>query len=161
MTETFEEFCETAVEVVKEPFKSMGELPPTWFLQRSDGKVGMFVTPWVDFKEKEEANQRMRLLMEKYEIMRYALITEAWMVKRKNPEGTKLAKDWKGPLPSQSPDREEIVMIVGGDLEGNCVEGMADITRDEKGKPTLGKFELKYNEYTMEGRFVNLLRKIH
>jgi hypothetical protein len=161
MKETFEEFCETAVEVVKEPFKSMGELPPTWFLQRPDGEVGMFVTPWDDFREKEATSQKMKLLMKENDIIRYALITEAWMVERKNPDGTKLAKDWKGPLPSQSPDREEIVMIVGGDLEGHCVEGMASVTRDKEGKPILGKFELKYNKFSMEGRFVNLLRKVH
>jgi hypothetical protein len=159
--ETFEEFCTTITKVVEVPFLKMGELPPTWFLQKKSGEVGIFCTPWGDTDEKDSVNDQMKSLMERNEIVRYALVTESWLVTLPSPpEGTTI-KSYRGPRPSQHPDRKEVIIVVGGDREGNSVEGSADIIRDDGGKATLGEFKLEFNKYTMQGRFVNLLRRIH
>jgi hypothetical protein len=96
---------------------------------------------------------------------RYLFIDEAWMADvsnfKEDPErvATVMRYAQLGRL-KEHPDRREVVMFVGEDISGECVQAHRYILRPERGKATLSPLTVRDGKGDeSHGRFVNMLRE--
>lgn len=132
--------------------KQMGEVHPH-FLVGSDERVEPVLLPLDSSKMSDESYKdavcmALRMLAVKFNMQRYAFATEAWMSKenKDNPSGL---------MPSEHPNRCEVLVVVGGDRDGGHFSSVREMHRDADGKIThLTEMEFKGGE--MGGRFHGL-----
>lgn len=121
------------------------EAAPTWFLLHEDGKVRVLMTPWDSEAEKVAVcNHMHKLIGNDRAIIAYAFLSETWFVIRDSEQEMKEC----GP-PSEQPDRQEALYIIGQDISGKQLSVRCIIGEDRK----IGAPEWEENMH-LEGRTV-------
>ncbi len=105
------------------------DLLPSWMLADGEGKVTIVATPWRNNDEKHMVAEVMREAMRGLRIDAYTVLIEVWLLRVKGPP----PKEYKGPAPSDSPDREEAVILVGATRAGEHVHKHWITKRDAAG----------------------------
>jgi hypothetical protein len=95
------------------------ELTPVWLLVSGEGDkpddVMIFATPWSTNNEKRLVIASMRQIMKETRCTAYSMLTEAWMLR---VMGDAAKGEYKGPMPSESPDRQECVVVMAANSDG-------------------------------------------
>jgi hypothetical protein len=91
------------------------ELQPAWLLVTGKGDVEIFMTPWGNNREKHLVIETMRDVMREKRCTAYSMLTEAWMLR---VQGVTDEKEYTGPMPSESPDRQECVVAMAANKAG-------------------------------------------
>lgn len=110
------------------------QLTPVAHLIKSNGEDLILGTPWRDDFEKVLTQKMLSALMRAGDVVRYALVCEAWTRKATDDE---LAGLKPGELPSvdpiaEHPDRKEIVFAIAVDRDGHLGR-VWDTKRDANG----------------------------
>lgn len=130
---------------------------PTWSLLTQDGKTVIMMTPFFGPDQKDMIAEGLKLIMRETHTIRYTFASEAWTVKR-----TKRPTDYDTP-PSECADRQEILMITGGDRINGTKMRIYDIIRDADGTVVDLKLDNEMSAKTgdssagHEGRFTDML----
>jgi hypothetical protein len=86
--------------------------------------------------EKDYVLAMLRELFKLLDVKMYVAMAEAWSSVRPIEDAA------KGYIrPSESPDRQEVVSVLGADLEGSRMASVAKMIRDGTGKPSLAAWE--------------------
>jgi hypothetical protein len=126
------------------------ELEPAWLLV-SEGRAEVYQTPWNSDLEKRLVIETMRRIMKEERCTAYSLVTEAWMLRVDQPEA-----EYTGPSPSQSPDRQECVVVMAANGEGEHRYRTFETVRAADGTCTELR-DLSKSEDRFSGVFDNLL----
>jgi hypothetical protein len=148
-----------AIEVVSMAAEKMiayrGYVRPTFFIgiEEDDGETGLNICP-APHHDKDLSIEIIRALLAVTGAKFYVFVDEAWVVEvhEKTPEQAGEV------IPSEHPDRFEVVMISGEDSDQQVL-AQRPIIRDTKGTPSLGPIRWITDEYgAMEkGRLVGLM----
>jgi hypothetical protein len=128
---------------------------PSFVIESANGEMAIIATPWSSERDKDITVFALRATMRKGGAVRYSFISEAWMATAK-PGQEKLARLPAGEMPSQRPDRIEVVIISASD-DKEVRSAMLRIIRGEGGtviKLVRDRAEAKH----VEGRFADLLK---
>jgi len=131
---------------------SSASVPPTLMALTPEGFIMHIPQRFNSSDDKELFAKTIRLMAVAYKASAVAMISESWIV-------TKKSRDRELDLsvaPSESPDREEVVSIMGESREG-CGQRFLFIQRDSLGKFTGFGTSLLPQIQTLEGRFAGLL----
>lgn len=92
----------------------------------TDGKnISVYMTPWNGEFEKALTIAKLRTLFAEHGIIRYAMVSEVWCIAR-NAD----SPDERRP-PSQCPDRQERLMVLGVEY-GGSQHAYCDIIREDE-----------------------------
>jgi hypothetical protein len=130
------------------------ELTPVWLMVTWDGKIEIFATPWGSDLEKRLAIEAMRLTMREKQVQAYSMLTEAWMA-RATPDEVK-QQEYSGLPPSQRADRQEAVVIMAANRDGETRYRTLETVRARNGKCAELR-QLSTEEHQFTGIFDNLL----
>ena len=131
---------------------SSASVPPTLMALTPEGFIMHIPQRFNSPDDKDLFAKTIRLMAVAYKASAVAMISESWIV-------TKQWRDRELDLsvaPSESPDREEVVSIMGESREG-CGQRFLFIQRDSLGKFTGFGTSLLPQIQTLEGRFAGLL----
>jgi len=143
------ELLDGASDMAADVFYEVGEIEPTWIAENVDGLVMVLRTPFTDADiSKDIVVRSMRKLFKERNVVRYVFVSEAWIVEFKD--------HMDAGRPSQHPDRREIIMLRGEDINGDVIGATRYILRPEVGKPKLT--ELKIDEGEFSGRFTGMFK---
>jgi hypothetical protein len=92
------------------------ELTPMWLLVTAKGDVEVFATPWGNNREKRLVIETMRDVMREKRATAYSMLTEAWMLRVQGVGITE--ENYTGPMPSESPDRQECIVVMAANRDG-------------------------------------------
>lgn len=135
------------------------ELIPQWLLASLDG-VEIVATPWGGGNEKYLAIEVMRNMMRAKQVHAYSLLVEAWFVNEKVPEGqTPEGVKYRGPPPSERPDRKESVCAMAANRYGKHLHRHWEIIRDKKGRCAELRLMTEYED-RISGIFDSLLDEV-
>jgi hypothetical protein len=129
------------------------ELLPVFLLITADGEAMLAPTPWGDEDDKAFMLSVLRTMMKAKNVVRYSMVSEAWAARQ--------PADWKpgqdlGPMPSERPDRKEVVIAVAADKD-HTISRSWDIVRGESG--TIVKLVLSpWTPDQQQGRMGSLLK---
>lgn len=127
-------------------------VPPTWFLMREDGSIGLLPAPFRNDHEKNFYSFLVRNLVSAANIYRLGFVSETWVVDSSMED---VSEDT---VPSEHPDRKECFFFVVEDRIGSNLSAKWMIERDEDGKASLGEYEVNKFEH-MKGRFANFFEE--
>jgi hypothetical protein len=113
-------------------FNQYGQHIPVFVLCDPDDRVVVLPTPWSDHNEKALAVLAAKEIAKSINATRVVVITEGWMVTR--PTGTPT----EGLVPSQQPDRIEVLWICAQSKSEGARTGFFHIDRDAAGKAKVG-----------------------
>jgi hypothetical protein len=127
---------------------------PTFVMERGDGEVAIFATPWRSERDKDITVFALRRVMRKDDVQRYSFISEAWMAVAApgTEHKTRLAHD---EMPAQRPDRVEVVIISASD-KTEVRSAMLRIVRGESGTVVRLDRDRAMTKH-VRGRFADLL----
>lgn len=150
--ESVDALLQRAIEYAGHAMRSIGRVPPTFLAETDNGLMIYLPETMGDERAKDNFANTARLVAVGYSASAVAMILESWVT---------VAKPGK-PLdpsvpPSQSPDREECVVIMVEGQKGEHRSKFLPIQRDARGRFTgFGGDEMpKFDQ--MEGRFVGIL----
>jgi hypothetical protein len=105
-------------------------LIPMFLVVLPDRSIAIVPTPWRDNAEKAMIFGSMGPWMRDQGALAYSLLLESWFVMRRD--------GWKDgmPTPSQSPDRQEAIVLHAEDAEGRKLDRMWRIVRSSSGAVT-------------------------
>lgn len=131
---SLDELFQHAKTVAASSFNRRGHHLPTFLLDAPRGIVTI-PAPWGDQQQKLAAVLAVRSIARSMQATRVVVVTEGWMVTR--PPGT----NTDGLIPSQQPDRVEVIWIVGQSAVPGEVEraGIYKIERS-RGKAKVGEW---------------------
>ena len=153
---TLEQLFEHARDRAADMFNHCGEVLPMWHAVTSNDEHLIIATPWSGPDEKQQTVESLRAMFEEKHVKQLAFVCEAWVLQL--PADTDIDTD-NLPVPSEHPDRREVLRINVEDNKGNVISGSYYILRPEHGKPKLSKFNLdKYDALT--GRMTGLLKHV-
>lgn len=130
------------------------QIMPSFVLESAGGDMAIIATPWANERDKEMTVRALRATMRKGGVVRYSFISEAWMATAK-PGQEKLARLPDGEMPSQRPDRVEVVIISASDAK-QIRSAMLRIVRGEGGTVVRLDRDLAETKQ-ISGRFADLL----
>jgi hypothetical protein len=131
------------------------EIQPSWLLVTGKGDIEIFMTPWGNSREKRLVIETMRDVMREKRVSAYSMLTEAWMLR---VPGVTSEKEYTGPMPSESPDRQECVVMMAANKAGEHRYQTMETVRDAEGK-CIELRQLSSVEDRFTGVFDNLLDK--
>jgi hypothetical protein len=138
-------------EAAERRFKECGYVAPVWYAITADGEQLAMTPPTPD---KDFNAVLIRAAFEAADVVRYVFIDEAWTLSK--PIGDLDLEKVEREGLSKHPDRVEVVLITGEDIDAGQIMGHRAIIRPKGGKPHLGP--LVMDNYTRsEGRMVGLL----
>ena len=123
---------------------------PIWHAIKSDGQplvIGQF-TP-----DRETQLVLLRTLFELQNVVRYIAVCEAWVAKVDLPAGSEEPK--RGAAVNH-PNRYEVLLIHGEDIREGLLIAQRKITRDDRGRPTLGELIIDSHD-DCSGAMIGLL----
>lgn len=126
------------------------QLAPTWWIQFDNGPGEMIVTPWGDEAEKLAVVEHIKKKLKDPHARNYAFVSEVWVA-------TENAKRPSRLMPSEHPDRREVVLIQAFNRNGKGGVRIYDIKRDDKGAVTALPEAAKGPE-RWQGRMFNLFQ---
>jgi len=155
MTPELKELMDFACNAGSATFLRHGQLRPVYHLIKRDGESVVMGAP---HPNKDLAVAMLKAYMQINDIVRYVMMSEAWVAKMGNvteaeAEAVKHTAATKGL--ADHPGREEVLHFIGEDAEG-VVQASRDIIRPANGKPTLGPLRM-YQSSHAEGRMIGLL----
>jgi hypothetical protein len=121
------------------------------------GPYGMGLMPMLgmrDGRAKDRLAGAMEAVLVVSRATEAAFVSTSWMVAVKSDEsGTGPAK-WDGVIPSEHPDRQEVITVMHHGESGVAAFGQAPVTRHPDRPPELGRWETMQREgIKMGGRF--------
>lgn len=126
------------------------EWTPQFVVETANGERCIFVVPWRNESEKAAALVMLGLEFRMKGVKRYVLSSEAWMAQY----GSEPGEDFQ--MPSQHPDRIEILQCIGVDPEaGEILQYHAEITHIGKRRKLRERKVAPYNSFS--GRMTELL----
>jgi hypothetical protein len=149
-SETLDAFLRAVSEMAELTMSKNKCVPANWIAVTRGGEMHVIPTPMEtgDAAGKNRIADDMRLYFADQDVVRYAVVAEAWKASTGWPAGMQ---------PSADPNRKPIVMIYAQDYSGALVAAR-DIIGDGGPDPTLGPLEIKVVEADNNGeRFANLL----
>ncbi|MFN0079135.1 MAG: hypothetical protein ACKVY0_21950 [Prosthecobacter sp.] len=151
MPATLDSLMQEATRYAEHWMKKSGSLAPSMMAATAQGTVLFLPQGMKDAQGKDDFAYTVRLICAAHAASAVVLMVESWVAQAK--PGEKL--DITTP-PSQSPDREEVVVLIGQGLAGN-VTRMLPIVRSDNGRFwNLGDPQ-DMPATTLEGRFAGLL----
>jgi len=132
----FEKLIDRAYKHAQKKLHREGEVLPTWFVIDPDGVEIIKVTRWGEIDDRLAHTYAMGVVMREIKALRFILIAECWLGK---PTGH--IKDMMKESIADQPDREEVVIVIGEDTDGQRCTGWAQIQRNEGGRPRLGELQ--------------------
>jgi hypothetical protein len=93
---------------------SKAELTPAWLLITAKGDIEIFNTPWENTRQKYLIIETMRNVMREKHCTAHSIVTEAWSL---HVTGDAAQGEYKGPMPSESPDRQECVVVMAANKD--------------------------------------------
>ncbi len=129
------------------------DLLPSWMLADGEGKVTIVATPWRNNDEKHMVAEVMREAMRGLRIDAYTVLIEVWLLRVQGPP----PKEYKGPAPMDSPDREEAVVLIGVNRDGRRLHQSWITKRDADGVCVALEPMGETNEQLTSDIFDNLL----
>lgn len=159
-----EELMEHCIKIARSTVEAGDENLPQWVLQTKDGGIHIMITPWGTLEEKRNAQLAVIFHMKEIEAVRFVFICEGWCVRvLADSKEDALA----GPLPSEHPDRIEVLMIYGEEDEQLMLGKKLPRTGIHRNFPIL-RPENKLGDATTieeqggtaEGRFVDIFGKL-
>lgn len=143
-----------AIEYAQHMFDGDHEMLPTWLAVTNDDQLLMYCTPYDGEGSKDAVVYLLRKEFKDKNVDRYCHIAEAWVVAFKDDAEYNASK---GVMPSQHPDRREILMVNGGKRgEPYEMHAVCNILRTADGPAWLSPMELQ--DYDgMSGRMTNML----
>jgi hypothetical protein len=154
MTDELDALLERAGEHARRVLVEMkrAELMPT-FLMKGQEETTILIAPGRDENEKRILLKAVRGIMKDKRVTRYSMVSEAWTAAQ--PKGWKPGMP-QGPLPSDRPDRKEVVIAIAAD-KATAKSRVWDIVRGEGG--SVVDLRLDKDGLTgLEGRMTELLR---
>jgi hypothetical protein len=97
------------VDFATETFRERGEVAPMWIAETKTGQRIPVMTPMDTSEQKDMVAKGLRRLFKAQGVVRYAFMSESWMVDVRGRE------DLPGLTPSKHPDRREILMVSAAD----------------------------------------------
>jgi hypothetical protein len=129
-----------------------GGVTPTLFIQTLDGPIMLRTENFRGEQSKDDFAKTARLMCVAHGATATVLVSEAWMRSAKKGEHLDVTK-----APSQSPDRQEVLIFMGETRHGGGCQKFLPMVRDEAGRflgfgesPTIDCDKIK-------GRFANFL----
>lgn len=127
------------------------ELVPQFLGQDDDGTISVYVCPWSSEDEKAWAIKEVAKHFAEHKVKRYVLLSEAYRAAYDKGSDGEMR-------PSEHPDREEVLMVLGVDPEaGEALQYFATITKDADGKRKVGDRDVIPMDNTIGGRMLELL----
>ena len=131
---------------------SSGSVPATLMVSTPEGFMLHLPTKFANVEDKDNLAKTGRLLTVGFKASAIAMISEAWITV---PKGRGQSPDLKTP-PSESPDREEVVVIMG-ECRGRAAQKFLFIQRDSFGKFIGFGTSLLPEIAEVQGRFAGLM----
>jgi hypothetical protein len=130
------------------------ECAPQFLAETADRKRMVILAPWGSEAEKVALLTMLKWKFVQHEVKRYVMCSEAWVARY---DADKDDPNFK--MPSEHPERVEILMLIGVDAEaGEILQYHAEI-KHRNGKRSLGeRITLPYGGF--EGRVTELLGPI-
>lgn len=153
-----DEFFEEIKQVAAALFRAKGEHIPLFYMQLA-GVKGPVITSaqWDDSANKAYKFMLVRTGIELGAVERCCLVHEMWYAQYKTPASGVIDID-NTPLPSERPDRMEMLMIVGVDRDAHRI-GHWEIKRPgTKKRPHLGEFQNIDDFTSISNAFRGLLK---
>lgn len=150
---TLDEHMEMAATLARKIFEDRKELYPIVHAIDKDGNHHVIGVPQIGGtdEEKDLVAVALRDDFKKRGIEQYILIIEAWTLRL--PPDTDLKEL---PRPRDHADRIEVVTLQAEAKDGDNICGEMVITRDTKGKPSLGELQ-SWRAGVLHGRLTGLL----
>lgn len=145
------ELFDRHVEFAKTIFDRQGEIHPMWVGQDSNGVLYPMMAWISDQEDKEQTISKVREIFIKHNVVRYVAMIEAWMVtanKDENPYDVK---------PSERPDKEEVVWLIGEEIGHKPIAGHMKIVRDADNNGTLQDITVMDSSEDIRGLFTDVL----
>ena len=144
--EALKELMKQAEKYVSLQMHGEGHCPPRLFMDGIEGKAVVHPPDLSSESGKDNFSTMAKLLCLAHGASACVFVSEAWMLKAKNGEKLDLSRP-----PSESLDRQEVVIVMGESREG-CLQEFFPILRHENGKfKGLGVARLEENK--LAGRF--------
>jgi hypothetical protein len=135
--------------------KDGASILPTFVIESASGAIAIIATPWTSERDKEMVVYALRATMRKAGVVRYSFVSEAWMATA--PPGAEFnARLADHEMPSQRPDRVEVVIISASD-KTEVKSAMLRIVRGEAGTVVRLDRDLAETKQ-IKGRFADLLK---
>lgn len=135
MSPELKEDLDHFTDVARTHIERDGSLCPVAFLFCPDGGLQIVQCQFQSDESKQATFDFLRKMAKEKEAVAVAVLCEAWVSKQVIEPG--VTPEWNGVMPSDAPDKGEVIMVHVEEPDGYWL-GMADITRDEKDKPTFG-----------------------
>jgi hypothetical protein len=147
--QSLEEALEKVYMVLEKSYLS-GEYDdePAYYLMFREGTLlanserePRLLCPWRSNEEKRAYVTAARLMAEEHEVDMFVFVSEAWASKMSLKNAESMPKDDRGypiprVMPSQAPDRVEILSMYAGDKDGRRLFRSYEMLRDEAGTLT-------------------------
>lgn len=131
------------------------ELTPIFFGITAVGREIVIACPWNSDEEKLAGIQAVKRLFAQHKVVSYTQMSEIWtsdtLVEEAKANGGKITRQ-----PSDMPDREERVMIVGCNGLKTCMRTYF-MDRDGEGRITGLRLEEEHSDIELGGRMAGLL----
>lgn len=139
--------------------KPNAALLPSFVIEGASGAIAILATPWSSDRDKEITAQALRATMRESGVVRYSSLSEAWMAMAPpdiTPEQARTMRLRDDQMPSQRPDRIEVVIIAACDRT-TSKSALLRIVRGEAG--TVVRLDRdQAGDKILSGRFANLLQ---
>lgn len=136
---TLKELFDYQIGFARRWFEGEGDISPMWVGQDEEGTIYPLVVQEFDSPAvKMEAITTVKEIFREFKVVRCVSMVEAWLLKAPKPTGP-IDID-KLPVPSESPDREECILLQGEGIGEESLSGLIPITRDKDGKGILGEY---------------------
>lgn len=146
-----EEMMDAAFKSASQIVAEGQELMAIFLAEDAEGKRMVIGAPWENNEQKQQTFTVLRSLFAEKNVVRYVNVVEAWCVEGSNEE------DLKKVIPSESPNRIEVVMISGVDrATGSKVRPY--LLKRDKERPYLVEMP-DWQKGHFDGQMVNLIKK--
>lgn len=124
---------------------------PSFIAEDENGETYFYATPFHNEASKAAIISVLRREFQRNKVVRYVLVTEAWVSRRKKDD---LRLDER---PSEDPNRENVVMVAGVDKDGTILSKNARIVIADDNKRHVDPFGSEDDCTSVGGRMTTLL----
>lgn len=129
-----------------------GMLRPMIIFEAATGKIEVVPVSFDGEEEKQMLCHRLRLMFSLLDVQRYVFFSESWAASYKD-----MNEVHNGLMPSERPDRVEVIMTVAADKTGTKIGSTLELVRNPESElvTSLRPYEIDATSFT--GRFAELL----
>jgi len=137
----------------KQSMMKTGQVPPTLFIQGIEGVIAMIPNSLSNERSKDKFVDTARLLCTAHAAKATVFVAEGWLACQKKGEALDLSK-----RPSESPDRQEVLVLMGETRYGGKQLRPLPIIRSGSGKfMCFGEYADSKGHERVNGRFTQFL----